>query len=105
VKPLRGRFDFPTLRERAIAYARAHKVNKVLIEVTELGRALVTELASVGLAPSQPRPPKVAPPMAWDEAAGLILSTGPRYWRFVAAGSHFTAPLWLAITGTRPPTA
>jgi hypothetical protein len=49
VKPLRGRFDFPTLRERAIAYARAHKVNKVLIEVTELGRALVTELASVGL--------------------------------------------------------
>jgi hypothetical protein len=68
----------------------------------DCGRLLAAREAS---APSQPRPPKVAPPMAWDEAAGLILSTGPRYWRFVAAGSHFTASLWLAITGTRPPTA
>jgi predicted phage terminase large subunit-like protein len=46
---LRGRFDFPTLRERAIAHAGAHKVNKVLIEATDLGPALVTELARAGL--------------------------------------------------------
>ena len=43
---LRGRFDFPTLRERAIAYARAHKADKILIEDTGVGTALVAELAS-----------------------------------------------------------
>jgi predicted phage terminase large subunit-like protein len=53
---LRGRFDFATLRERAIAYARAHKVNKVLIEATELGRALVTELARAGLSAIEIKP-------------------------------------------------
>jgi predicted phage terminase large subunit-like protein len=46
---LRDRFDFPTLRARAIAYARAHKVNKILIEDTGVGTALVAELQKEGL--------------------------------------------------------
>jgi predicted phage terminase large subunit-like protein len=45
----RGRFDFPTLRERASVYARAHKVNKILIEDAGVGAALVAELARAGL--------------------------------------------------------
>jgi predicted phage terminase large subunit-like protein len=46
---LRGRFDYPTLRERASAHAREHKANKILIEDTGVGTALVGELTRAGL--------------------------------------------------------
>jgi predicted phage terminase large subunit-like protein len=41
---LRGRFDYPTLKERAIAHAKVHKPYKILIEDTGVGTALVQEL-------------------------------------------------------------
>ena len=45
---LRGRFDYPTLKARAISYAGAHKADKILIEDTGVGTALVTELQKAG---------------------------------------------------------
>jgi predicted phage terminase large subunit-like protein len=44
VDMLRDRFDFPTLRTRAIAHARAHRANTILIEEAGVGIALVPEL-------------------------------------------------------------
>jgi predicted phage terminase large subunit-like protein len=44
VDVLRGRFDYPTLKERAIAHGRAHRPTKVLIEDAGVGTALVAEL-------------------------------------------------------------
>jgi hypothetical protein len=41
---LRGRFDYPTLRARALSHAAAHKPNKILIEDTGVGTALLAEL-------------------------------------------------------------
>ena len=46
---LRGRFDYPTLRSRAIAHAQAHKPHKILIEDAGVGTALVSELKRSGL--------------------------------------------------------
>jgi predicted phage terminase large subunit-like protein len=46
---LRERFEFPTLRKRAIAHARAYNPNKILVEGDLLGRALVGELKGAGL--------------------------------------------------------
>jgi phage terminase large subunit-like protein len=45
---LRGRFDYPTLRSRAIAHAQAHKPHKILIEDAGVGTALVSELKRSG---------------------------------------------------------
>jgi predicted phage terminase large subunit-like protein len=41
---LRGRFDYPTLRARVVAHASVYKPQKVLIEDTGAGTALVQEL-------------------------------------------------------------
>jgi len=49
VDVLRERFDFPSLRTRAIAHARAHHVSSILIEDTGVGTALVSELKNIGL--------------------------------------------------------
>jgi predicted phage terminase large subunit-like protein len=49
VDVLRERFDFPTLRMRAIAHAHAHHANTILIEDTGVGTALVSELKNAGL--------------------------------------------------------
>ena len=46
---LRGRFDYPTLKARAIAHAGTHKPNTILIEDTGVGTALVAELQKAGL--------------------------------------------------------
>jgi predicted phage terminase large subunit-like protein len=46
---LRERFEFPTLRKRAIAHARAYNPNKILVEDDLLGRALGGELKDAGL--------------------------------------------------------
>jgi predicted phage terminase large subunit-like protein len=46
---LRGRFDYPTLRAQAIAYAREHKAGQILVEDAGVGTALVTELQNAGL--------------------------------------------------------
>jgi len=46
---LRGRFDYPTLRARAIEYARTHGANKILIEDAGVGTPLVAELKHAGL--------------------------------------------------------
>ena len=32
---MRGRFDYPTLKSRAILYAKVHKPTKILIEETQ----------------------------------------------------------------------
>ena len=46
---LRGRFDYPTLKARAISHAQQHKPCKILVEDSGVGTALVTELKSSGL--------------------------------------------------------
>jgi predicted phage terminase large subunit-like protein len=49
IDTLRRRFDYPTLRARAIEHARAHKANMILIEDAGVGTALVAELKNAGL--------------------------------------------------------
>jgi predicted phage terminase large subunit-like protein len=44
----RGRFDYPTLKARAIAHAQLHRPTKILIEDTGVGTALVPELRDRG---------------------------------------------------------
>ena len=46
---MRGRFDYPTLKSRAILYAKVHKPTKILIEDTGVGTALIAELKHAGL--------------------------------------------------------
>jgi predicted phage terminase large subunit-like protein len=46
---LRGRFDYPTLRSRAIAHAQAYGPHRILIEDAGVGTALVAELKRSGL--------------------------------------------------------
>jgi len=48
VDVLRGRFDYPTLKARALAHARLHRPTKILIEDTGVGTALVVELQNAG---------------------------------------------------------
>jgi predicted phage terminase large subunit-like protein len=50
VDVLRDRFDYPTLKERAIAHARLHKPTTILIEDTGVGTALVPEVRNCGFA-------------------------------------------------------
>lgn len=49
VDVLRGRFDYPTLKARAIDHAGRHRATSILIEDTGVGTALVQELRNVGL--------------------------------------------------------
>jgi predicted phage terminase large subunit-like protein len=44
VDVLRFRFDYPTLRARAIAHARSYRANIILVEDTGIGTALIAEL-------------------------------------------------------------
>jgi predicted phage terminase large subunit-like protein len=48
VDVLRGRFDYPTLKARAIAHAQLHRPTKILIEDTGVGTALVPEIRDLG---------------------------------------------------------
>jgi predicted phage terminase large subunit-like protein len=50
VDVLRDRFDYPTLKERAIAHARLHKPTTILIEDTGVGTALLPEVRNCGFA-------------------------------------------------------
>jgi predicted phage terminase large subunit-like protein len=45
----RGRFNYPTLKSRAIWHARHHQADKILIEDAGVGTALITELQNAGL--------------------------------------------------------
>jgi predicted phage terminase large subunit-like protein len=45
---LRGRFDYPTLKARAIEHAKLHRPTKILVEDTGVGTALVPELQNCG---------------------------------------------------------
>jgi predicted phage terminase large subunit-like protein len=58
---LRGRFDYPTLRSRAIAHAEAHDPDTILVEDTGVGTALAVELRDAGLAavPIKPERDKI----------------------------------------------
>ena len=56
VDSLRGRFDFPTLKARAIAHAQKHRPNKILIEDAAVGQALADELKRAGLPAITVRP-------------------------------------------------
>jgi predicted phage terminase large subunit-like protein len=49
VHGLRGRFDYPELKARAISHAQAHKPSKILIEDSGVGTALIAELKKIGL--------------------------------------------------------
>lgn len=49
VDVMRGRFDYPTLKSRAIAHAAAHKPSRILIEDTGVGTALIQEIKNAGL--------------------------------------------------------
>ena len=46
---LRRRFDYPTLKERAISYAKSRQASLILIEDAGLGTALVAEMNKEGL--------------------------------------------------------
>ena len=46
---LRGRFDYPTLKARAIESAKFHRPERILIEEAGLGGALADELKAAGL--------------------------------------------------------
>lgn len=46
---LRGRYDYPTLKARALAQAELHKPTNILIEDTGVGTALVAELQAEGV--------------------------------------------------------
>jgi phage terminase large subunit-like protein len=45
---LRDRFDYPTLKARAIANAREYRTNRILVEDTGVGTALIPELLQAG---------------------------------------------------------
>jgi predicted phage terminase large subunit-like protein len=45
---LRGRYDYPRLRARAIEHASAHQPSRILIEDTGVGTALLAELKNAG---------------------------------------------------------
>lgn len=49
VHVLRGRFNYPDLKARAIGYAEIHNPNRILIEDTGVGTALIEELKKAGL--------------------------------------------------------
>jgi predicted phage terminase large subunit-like protein len=49
VDVLRGRFDYPTLRARAIAHARADRPDIILVEDSGVGTALIAELNTANL--------------------------------------------------------
>jgi predicted phage terminase large subunit-like protein len=53
---LRERFDFQTLKTRAIGHARAQRANVVLVEDTGVGIALVSELRNAGLPATSVKP-------------------------------------------------
>jgi predicted phage terminase large subunit-like protein len=46
---LRGRFDYPSLKARAIEHARIHRPERILIEDAGVGIALIAELSATGL--------------------------------------------------------
>jgi predicted phage terminase large subunit-like protein len=74
---LRGRFDYPTLRSRAIAHARTHRPRKILIEDAGVGTALVAELkrcrlTAVAVKPEQNKVTRMSIESAKFEA-GLVL--------------------------------
>ena len=76
VDVLRGRFDYPTLRSRAIAHAEAHKPHKIIIEDAGVGTALVAELrrsglAAIGVKPEQSKVTRMSIESAKIEA-GLV---------------------------------
>jgi predicted phage terminase large subunit-like protein len=49
VDVMRGRFNYPTLKSRAIWHARNHQADKVLVEDTGVGTVLIAELQNAGL--------------------------------------------------------
>lgn len=49
VDVMRGRYDYPSLKARAIEHAKAHRPNRILIEDAGVGTALITELQKSGL--------------------------------------------------------
>jgi predicted phage terminase large subunit-like protein len=53
---IRERLDYPSLRERAIAHARAHRANKIVVEEAGIGAGLIQELqkASLPVVPVRP---------------------------------------------------
>lgn len=52
VDVLRGRFDYPTLKARLIAFAGVHKPRKILIEDTGVGTGLIAELKKISRYPA-----------------------------------------------------
>jgi len=56
IEPLRGRFDFPTLKARAIAHAQKLGPYKILIKDAAVGQALADELKRAGLLAITVRP-------------------------------------------------
>jgi predicted phage terminase large subunit-like protein len=46
---LRGRFDYPELKARAISHAQHYKPSRILIEDSGVGTALIAEMQRVGL--------------------------------------------------------
>jgi predicted phage terminase large subunit-like protein len=49
VHVLRDRFDYPTLKARAISHADVYKPDKIMIEDSGVGTALLAELQNAGL--------------------------------------------------------
>jgi predicted phage terminase large subunit-like protein len=53
---LRERLDYPSLRARAIAHARAYNPHKILVEDAGVGTALSEELKNAGLSATAVKP-------------------------------------------------
>jgi predicted phage terminase large subunit-like protein len=66
---LRGRFDYPTLKARAIAHAQVHRPNKILVEDTGVGTALVPELQNCGFA-------AIAVQVEYDKKTRMSIQSG-----------------------------
>ena len=81
---LRARFDYPDLRSRAIAYAKAHKPKKVLIEDAGVGTALIAELrraglTAIGIKPEHNKTTRLAVEAAKFEAGLVYFPTQARW--------------------------
>jgi predicted phage terminase large subunit-like protein len=93
---LRGRFDYPTLRSRAIAHAQAHDPDTILVEDAGVGTALAVELRDAGLAavPVKPERDKVTrmSVQSGKFEAGLVLFPRQAPWLADLEAELFSFP-------------
>jgi predicted phage terminase large subunit-like protein len=93
---LRGRYDYPTLKARAIDHASAHQPSRILVEDAGVGTALIAELNRAGITalPVKPDRDKVTR-MSIASAkfeAGLVLLPSSAPWIIALEDELFSFP-------------